>query len=91
VLHGNIHRNLLVLSLASWAVAMTMWMISACLGIARPTSLITCTMLFVIGLFAVAVAIGSYLLARFGTEPTPDDTRRVEPSPTPNASAPSTG
>ena len=37
VLHGNIHRHLLILSLANWAVAIVCWTISAYLGIASPT------------------------------------------------------
>jgi hypothetical protein len=69
VLHGNIHRKLLVLSLANWAIAIVCWGISAYLGIARPTSLITYTVLFVIGVFAVIVAICCYVLARYGSEP----------------------
>jgi hypothetical protein len=69
VLHGNIHRHLLVLSLANWAIAIVCWTISAYLGIARPTNLIVYTVLFVVGLFAVIVAVGSFVLADFGTEP----------------------
>jgi len=73
VLHGNIHRKLLILSLANWAIAIVCWTVSAYLGIARPTDLLTYTVLFVIGLFAVAVAVGSYVLADFGSEPAPAD------------------
>lgn len=73
MLHGNIHRKLFILSLANWAVAIVCWAVSAYLGIARPTSLFTYTVLFVIGLFAVAVAVGSYVLADFGSEPAPAD------------------
>ena len=69
--HGNIHRHLLVLSLANWAIAIICWTISAYLGTARPTNLIVYTVLFVIGLFAVIVAVGSFVLADFGTEPKP--------------------
>jgi hypothetical protein len=71
VLHGNIHRHLFVLSIVNWAIAVVAWTVSAYLGIARPTSFITYTVLFLIGLFAVIVAIGSYLLARYGTAPAP--------------------
>ena len=69
--HGNIHRHLLVLSLVNWAIAIVCWTISAYLGTARPTNLIVYTVLFVVGLFAVIVAVGSFVLADFGTEPQP--------------------
>ena len=69
--HGNIHRHLLVLSLVNWAIAIICWTISAYLGTARPTNLIVYTVLFVVGLFAVIVAVGSFVLADFGTEPKP--------------------
>jgi hypothetical protein len=69
VLHGNIHRHLLVLSLVNWAIAIACWAVSAYLGIARPTNLLTYTVLFVVGLFAVVVAVVCYVLARFGSEP----------------------
>jgi uncharacterized membrane protein len=71
VFHGNIHRHLLVLSLVNWAIAIVCWTISAYLGTARPTNLIVYTVLFVVGLFAVIVAVGSFVLADFGTEPQP--------------------
>ncbi len=35
--HGNIHRHLLILSLANWAIAIVCWTISAYLGITSPT------------------------------------------------------
>ncbi len=69
MLHGNIHRNLLILSVANWVVAIACWSVSAYLGIAVPTSIFVYAILFVIGLFAVVVAIVSYVLADFGTEP----------------------
>ena len=69
--HGNVHRHLLVLSLVNWAIAIVCWTISAYLGTARPTNLIVYTVLFVVGLFAVIVAVGSFVLADFGTEPKP--------------------
>ena len=69
--HGNIHRHLLVLSLVNWGVAIVCWTVSAYLGVARPTNLIVYTVLFVVGLFAVIVAIGSFVLADFGTAPEP--------------------
>jgi uncharacterized membrane protein len=71
VFHGNIHRHLLILSLVNWAIAIVCWTISAYLGTARPTNLIVYTVLFVVGLFAVIVAVGSFVLADFGTEPQP--------------------
>ena len=67
--HGNIHRHLLILSLANWAIAIVCWTISAYLGTARPTDLVIYTVLFVVGLFAVIVAVGCFVLADFGTEP----------------------
>jgi hypothetical protein len=87
VLHGNVHRHLLILSLANWAIAIVAWTISAYLGMARPTSLITYTVLFIIGLFAVIVAIGSYLLARYGTEPAPATAAAVAQPVTTDAAA----
>ena len=69
--HGNIHRHLLVLSLVNWGIAIVCWTISAYLGVARPAGLFIYTVLFVVGLFAVIVAIVSFVLADFGTEPTP--------------------
>jgi len=71
VLHGNIHRHLLILSLANWVVAIICWTISAYLGMAQPTGIFVYTILFVVGLFAVIVAIVSFVLADFGTEPQP--------------------
>jgi hypothetical protein len=71
VFHGNIHRHLMTFSLANWAVAIVSWSISAYLGSAVPTGAFVYAVLFVIGLFAVVVAIGSFLLAVFGTEPAP--------------------
>jgi hypothetical protein len=69
VFHGNVHRHLLILSLANWAIAIVCWMVSAYLGIASPTGIFVYTTLFVIGLFAVIVAVGAYVLSRFGAEP----------------------
>ncbi len=67
--HGNIHRHLLTLSLVNWAIAIVCWTVSAYLGVARPTDIFVYTVLFVVGLFAVVVAVGSFVLATFGTEP----------------------
>ncbi len=69
MLHGNIHRHLLILSLANWAVAIVCWSVSAYLGIAVPTSIFVYAVLFVIGLFAAVVAVAAYVLADFGVEP----------------------
>jgi len=69
VLHGNIHRHLLVFSLANWAIAIICWTISAYLGTAQPTGIFVYSVLFVVGLFAVIVAIAAFVLADFGTEP----------------------
>lgn len=69
MLHGNIHRHLLILSIANWVIAILCWSISAYLGIAVPTSILVYAILFVIGLFAAIVAIVSYVLADFGVEP----------------------
>lgn len=67
--HGNIHRHLLILSLVNWCVAIVCWTVSAYLGMAVPTGIFVYTVLFVVGLFAVVVAIVSFLLADFGTRP----------------------
>ena len=67
--HGNVHRHLLALSLANWAIAIICWMISAYLGAAQPTGIIVYAVLFVIGIFAVVVAVTCFVLADFGTEP----------------------
>jgi hypothetical protein len=69
VLHGNIHRHLLILSVVNWAIAILCWSISAYLGIAVPTSIFVYAILFVIGIFAVVVAIAAFVLADFGREP----------------------
>jgi magnesium-transporting ATPase (P-type) len=71
VFHGNVHRHLLILSLVNWAIAVVSWTISAYLGIKSPTSIYVYAVLFVIGVFAVVVAIVAFLLADFGTEPQP--------------------
>jgi hypothetical protein len=58
-------RFLLRLSWANWGVAVIAWTISAFLGITSPASIIVYTVLFVIGLFAVIVALIAYLLEKF--------------------------
>ena len=74
--HDRTRRNLLLLSLANWGVAIAAWTISAYLGVTSPAQFIVYTVLFVIGLFAVAVAVASYLLEKFAHRPplTPPET-----------------
>jgi hypothetical protein len=69
----RVRRGLLRLSLANWGIAIVAWTISAYLGITSPASIIVYTVLFVIGLFAVAVALLTYLLEKFGHRPRPPD------------------
>ncbi len=66
MLHGNIHRHLLTLSLINWGIAIVCWAISAWLGISQPASIFVYTILFVVGLFAAIVAVLSFVLADFG-------------------------
>ena len=70
-------RRLLTLSLANWGLAVTAWTISAYLGIVSPASIIVYTVLFVIGLFAVGVAIASFILEKFAHRPAPISPRPV--------------
>ena len=74
--NARVRRNLLLLSLANWGVAVVAWSISVYLGITSPVQIIVYTVLFVIGLFAVAVAVASYLLEKFAHRPalTPSQT-----------------
>ena len=65
----HIRRNLLILSLANWVVAIIAWTISAYLGIAQPASIFVYTVLFVVGIFAVIVAVASFLLEKFAHRP----------------------
>jgi hypothetical protein len=67
-----VRRRFLFLSIANWIIAIVVWSISAYLGVAAPTSIFVYTILFVIGLFAVVVAIASFLLWRHGEEPGTD-------------------
>ena len=69
MLHGNIHRHLLTLSLINWGIAIVCWAISAWLGTSQPASIFIYTILFVVGLFAAIVAVLSFVLADFGSEP----------------------
>ena len=65
----HIRRNLFILSLANWVVAIIAWTISAYLGIAQPASIFVYSVLFVVGIFAVVVAVVSFLLEKFAHEP----------------------
>ena len=76
----HIRRNLLILSLANWAVAIIAWTISAYLGIARPTSILVYTVLFVVGIFAVIVAVACFLLEKFAHEPEFVEAAAAEPA-----------
>ena len=70
-------RFLLRLSLINWGIAVVAWSVSAFLGITSPASIIVYSVLFVIGLFAVAVALLTYLLEKFAHRP-PDLERDLE-------------
>ena len=88
--NARVRRNLLLLSLANWGVAILTWTISAYLGITSPASIFVYTVLFVIGLFASVVAIATYLLERFAHRPEPPAPEAVEgderdPAPAPIA------
>jgi cation transporter-like permease len=76
----GIRRNLLILSLVNWVIAIVAWTISAYLGISQPTGIFTYTVLFVIGLFAVVVAVLTFALEKFSLDPVP-----VTASPQPGA------
>jgi hypothetical protein len=67
--HDVTRRNLLILSLVNWGIAITAWTISAYLGVTSPAQIIVYTVLFVIGLFAATVAVASYLLEKFAHRP----------------------
>ena len=62
-------RFLLRLSLINWGIAVVAWTISAFLGITSPASIIVYSVLFVIGLFAVIMALLTYLLEKFAHRP----------------------
>ena len=79
MLHGNIHRHLLILSLANWAVAIVCWAISAYLGIAAPDQhhrLHRALRRSACSPWSSPSA--RYVLADFGTEPAPRP--RAEPA-----------
>ena len=65
----RVRRFLLGLSLANWGIAIAAWMISAYLGITSPARIFVYSVLFVIGLFAVIIALLTYLLEKFGHRP----------------------
>ena len=65
----RVRRFLLGLSLANWGIAIVAWMISAYLGITSPARIFVYSVLFVIGLFAVIIALLTYLLEKFGHRP----------------------
>jgi hypothetical protein len=88
VFRGNIHRHLLTLSLINWAIAVVCWTISAYLGSSRPTGIFVYTVLFVIGIFAVVVAVACFVLADFGSEPPAPVTADGPPADAPPADAP---
>lgn len=67
----KIRTFLLRLSLLNWGIAIVAWTISAALGITSPASIIVYSVLFVIGLVAAILAILTYLLEKFGHEPSP--------------------
>ena len=67
----KIRTFLLRLSLLNWGIAIVAWTVSAALGITSPASLIVYSVLFVIGLVAAILAILTYLLEKFGHEPSP--------------------
>jgi len=66
----TVRRTFWILSIANWLLAVTVWSVSAYLGIAHPTSLFVPTTLFVIGLFAVLAGTLCWMVAKFGRPPT---------------------
>ena len=67
--NARVRRNLLLLSLANWGVAVLAWSLSAYLGVASPASIMVYTILFLIGLFAAIVAFAAYVLEKFAHRP----------------------
>jgi fatty acid desaturase len=76
--NARVRRNLLLLSLANWALAILTWTISAYLGITSPASIMVYTVLFVVGLAAATVAVVAYLLERFAHRPEPPSAEAVD-------------
>lgn len=64
-----IRRILLIVSLANWVIAIVAWTVSAYLGIASPASIFVYAVLFIVGIFAVVVALACYILEKFAHEP----------------------
>jgi hypothetical protein len=69
-------------------VAVVAWTISVYLGITSPVQIIVYTVLFVIGLFAVAVAVASYVLEKFAHRPAPIPSQAVAGDDPGTAAAP---
>jgi hypothetical protein len=86
--NARVRRQLLLLSLANWGVAIVSWTISAYLGVTSPARIIVYTVLFVIGLFAVGVAVACYLLEKFAHRPAPISPKPVSADEQGAASAP---
>ena len=76
--NARVRRNLLLLSLANWGLAILTWTISAYLGITSPASIMVYTVLFVIGLAAATVAIAAYFLEKFAHRPEPVTSEAVD-------------
>ena len=85
----RVRRNLLILSLANWGVAILAWSVSAYLGVRSPASIFVYTVLFVIGLLAATVAIAAYVLERFAHRPEPPADQAAEDGEQDAASTPS--
>jgi hypothetical protein len=77
-LNRRVRRNLLLLSLANWGIAIIAWSLSAYLGVASPASIMVYTILFLIGLFAAIVAIAAYVLEKFAHRPEPSAPEATE-------------
>jgi cation transporter-like permease len=78
LLNARVRRHLLLLSLANWAIAVVAWTVSAFLGISSPASIMVYTVLFIVGLFAVLVALAAYVIERFAYRPDPIDSQTDE-------------
>ena len=86
--HDRTRRNLLILSLANWGIAIAAWTVSAYLGVTSPAQIIVYTVLFVIGLFAAMVAVATYLLEKFAHRPEPSPSQTVAGDEQGTAAAP---
>jgi len=85
----RVRRNLLLLSLANWGIAVIAWSLSAYLGVASPASIMVYTILFLIGLFAAIVAFAAYVLERFAHRPELSAPETVDADETGTAATPS--